>query len=110
MALLEITEDNWDSTVAQSAVPVLVAFSAPWCPACRQLHPILEQLAMEVGGKAKVGTVDTDDNNRLAHRFSVHSLPTVIAFKGGKEVSRTVGVHDADRYRGMLTYLMGTET
>ncbi len=75
---MEVTEATFQQEVAQSPIPVLVDFWAPWCGPCRMLAPVMEQLADEQEGKAKVVKVNVDDNPELAKQFQVYSIPTVM--------------------------------
>lgn len=75
---------------------VLVDFHANWCGPCRTLAPVLEQVAKEVKGKAVVGKVDIDNEQKTASQFQISSVPTMILFKDGKEVGRLVGLRSAD--------------
>ena len=92
MKELVINKNNFENEVLKSDVPVLVDFWAPWCGPCRMLAPVMEQLADEQEGKAKVVKVNVDDNPELAKQFQVYSIPTVIAFKNGQETGRSVGL------------------
>jgi thioredoxin 1 len=87
-----ITEQTFDAEVLGAAEPVLVDFTAEWCPPCRALAPILRELSTEQAGRLKVLTVDGDDQPALAARYRVKAFPTVIAFSGGREVARQVGL------------------
>ena len=75
----------------QSKIPVIVDFWATWCPPCKILAPIFEELAAEYVGKVKFAKLDTDDARAIAQKYSIMSIPTLIVFKGGKEVERMVG-------------------
>lgn len=88
---LPLTETNFDQEVLKSEHPVLVDFWAAWCGPCRMVGPIVEELAGDFDGRAKVGKVDVDAAPALAQRFGVESIPTLIYFKGGKEVDRFIG-------------------
>jgi len=90
-AVAEFTDQNFDAEVLQADGPVLVDFWAPWCGPCRQIAPMIEELANENAG-IKIGKINIDDNPQAAQRFQVNSIPTLLVFKGG-EVSETfVGV------------------
>jgi thioredoxin 1 len=94
--VMEFTVGNFEAEVKNSDVPVLVDFWAPWCGPCRQLGPTIEQLAGEYAGKAKVGKVNVDDHGDLAAQFGIRGIPTVLLFKGGKQVGSFVGLKPKD--------------
>jgi len=89
--LLAVTEDTFDLEVSKAELPVLVDFWAEWCGPCRMVAPIVEELAGEYEGRVKVVKIDVDDNQRLAMRFSIMSIPTLGVFKGGELIERIVG-------------------
>lgn len=88
---LELTEANFDAEVLQSAQPALVDFWAPWCGPCRSMAPIIEELSTEYSGKVKVAKVNVDQNQALAGRYGVMSIPTLLMFKDGKMAGQVVG-------------------
>ena len=88
---LIVTDGNFTSEVEKSALPVLVDFWAAWCGPCRMVAPIVEQLAVELSGKVRVGKLDVDANQRTAAKFKVQSIPTLLIFKDGKEIDRIIG-------------------
>lgn len=88
---LAVTEETFEQEVVKSDLPVLVDFWAEWCGPCRLVAPIVEELAGEYAGRVKVTKVDVDDNQRLAMRYSIMSIPTLGVFKGGEMIERIVG-------------------
>ncbi len=88
---VHVTEQSFDQEVVKAETPVLVDFWAEWCGPCRLIAPIVEDFAREYEGKLKVAKVDVDDNQNLAMKFSIMSIPTLGVFKGGQLVERIVG-------------------
>ncbi|MCL8208536.1 MAG: thioredoxin [Actinomycetia bacterium] len=86
-----VTEQTFEQEVLKADLPVLVDFWAEWCGPCRLIAPIVEELAGEYAGRLKVVKVDVDDNQHLAMRYSIMSIPTLGVFKGGQMVERIVG-------------------
>ncbi len=89
---IHLTEENFESEVLQSDLPVLVDFWAPWCGPCRQLSPLIEELAGEAAGKYKIAKLNTDEAPQLAARYRVSSIPMLIIFKGGDVSNTMIGV------------------
>jgi thioredoxin 1 len=92
----EITEVDFAAKVEQAANPVLVDFSAEWCPPCKMLAPVIERIALEYQGKLDVYGVNTDESPQLSQRFNISGVPTMIFFSEGKEVKKLVGFRDFD--------------
>ncbi|MEI7891282.1 MAG: thioredoxin [bacterium] len=92
----EFTDQNFEKDVLQSDVPVLVDFWAPWCGPCQMMGPIVEQLAEEIGDKAKVGKINVDENPEISSKFGIMSIPAIKIFKGGKVVKEFTGVQPKD--------------
>ena len=86
-----LTKDNFDAEIGGDT-PILVDFWATWCPPCKMLMPIIDQIAKESDGSYKVGKVNVDDERELAIRYGVQNIPTLIVFKNGQEVNRAMGV------------------
>jgi thioredoxin 1 len=98
----EIRSSEWEAEVVQSAVPVLVDVFGTYCPPCRTLAPTLDKLASEYEGRAKVVKLDVEADQDLAGGLHVTSVPTVIAFRDGKELGRLVGLRPEGAYRQLL--------
>ncbi len=97
------TDENFDSEVIKSSVPVLVDFWAPWCGPCRIQGPIIETLAREQEGKSvKIGKLNVDENPHTAQSYNVMSIPTIIVFKGGQVAQQMVGVQQKDALKKAL--------
>ena len=101
--VLELTDSNFEAEVIKSDKPVLVDFWAEWCMPCKMLTPTIEKLAGEFQGRIKVGKMDTDQNPDIPGSLGISSIPTVILFQGGKEVSRLVGVQPEARFKDALS-------
>ena len=102
MAELKITRENFENEVMKSDIPVLIDFWAPWCGPCRMMGSIIEQLAEEYEGKAKVGKVNVDEEGELSQAFGVMSIPTIVLVKDGKVVKQAVGARPKAEVEAML--------
>ena len=96
MSVVTITKDNFEAEVLKSEKPVLVDFCAAWCGPCKMLSPIVDQVAEEVDD-VKIGKINIDEEMELASQFGVMTIPTLVLFKGGEEVNRSVGVIPKDK-------------
>jgi len=88
---LEVNQNNWQSDIMQSPIPVLVDFWAEWCGPCRAIIPTLDQLAADYEGKLTVAKVNVDQSRELAQQFGVRSIPFLLIIKEGKVVEQMVG-------------------
>jgi len=88
---IEINETNFEREVLQSTQPVLVDFWAQWCGPCKMLAPVLDEIAVEQNGRAKVVKVNVDESSILAQRYNIQSIPTLLYFAGGEVLDRTMG-------------------
>ena len=101
MSVLHLNESEFNEKVAGSSV-AMVDFWATWCGPCKMLAPVIEDIGKKYDGKAVVAKVDVDENQSLAAKYGVMSIPTVIFFKDGKEIDRKVGVQPASVYTQTL--------
>ena len=90
-SIVEVTDANFDADVLKSDKPVLIDFWATWCGPCRAIAPIVDELATEYQGKAKIGKMDVDRNSATPMRYGVRGIPTLLVFKGGQVKEQIVG-------------------
>jgi thioredoxin 1 len=100
--IIEVRDDNFESQVVQSELPVLVDFWAPWCGPCKMVGPIMEQLAAEYADRVKVVKVDTQQNQQVPQRLGVRSIPTVVLFHGDEVLDAFVGARPKVAYAKAL--------
>lgn len=99
--LIVLNNDSFDQEIADGTA--LVDFWAPWCGPCRMIGPVIEELADDFAGKAKICKLNVDDNNALAVKYNVMTIPTLIIYKDGAEVERIVGVRSKPEIADTVT-------
>jgi thioredoxin 1 len=97
MAVVRLTEATFDEVVGGAEVPVLVDVTAEWCPPCKAMEPVLDQLARDRSGQLVVASIDADEHPAVAARLGVMGLPTMVLFDGATEVARMVGARGPAR-------------
>ncbi len=102
MAVTTVTNENYNSEVISSDIPVLLDFWAAWCGPCRMLSPIIEKVANENGGKFKVCKINVDEQPELAQQFGIMSIPTLVVIKNGEIVKREAGLKSGQAILDML--------
>lgn len=100
---LKLTKDNFDAEVIGSDIPVLVDFFATWCGPCQLIAPIIEEIAEEYEGKVKVGKIDVDEEQALAIRYGIQSIPTLLIFKNGEVAEKIVGLRPKEAITKLFT-------
>ena len=102
MSVINLDSKNFEEEVLNSEVPVLIDFWATWCGPCRMMAPVVEEIANEVGEKAKVCKLNIDENKEIAEKYDVMSIPTFLIIKNGKVAATTVGVQPKENIIKLL--------
>ena len=105
--ILELTTTNFDDETKKADALILVDFWAEWCGPCRMVAPVLEQIAVDYQGKARVGKVNVDEHSSLAARYGVQSIPTLLLFKQGKVVEQYIGSTTKDTLSKLIDKHLG---
>ena len=102
MSVINLSEENFEKEVLNSEKIVFIDFWASWCGPCRMMSPVVDEIAEEMQEKVKVCKVNIDEQNKLAVKYNVMSIPTFVVLKNGNEVGRSVGVQDKEELKNML--------
>ena len=102
MSVVNLNEKNFEEEVLKSEKPVLIDFWASWCGPCRMMSPVIDKIAEDMKNQVKVCKINIDEEQNLAVKYNVMSIPTFIVFKNGKEEARSVGVQDETEIVNML--------
>jgi thioredoxin 1 len=102
------TDSNFKTQVLESKIPVLVDFWAEWCPPCKIIAPLIDELAKEYAGKVVIGKMDTDANQQIPGDYNVMSLPTVMIFNNGEPVQSLVGAQGKQTYKAEIEKVLNS--
>lgn len=106
MASLKLNDTNFSDTVLKSDKPVLVDFGATWCGPCRVMDPLVDEIAVELAGKAVIGKIDMEESPETSVEYGVRSAPTILIFKGGEVVDQLIGAAGKEKIKAkLLPYL-----
>jgi thioredoxin 1 len=97
MAAFHVTDTSFDAEVLAADLPVVVDFTAAWCPPCHAIAPFLEEISDELAGRAKIAKIDVDENPDITGRYGVRSMPTLIVFKNGEPTAMQIGALPKNR-------------
>jgi thioredoxin 1 len=101
--ITELDNSNFESTVTEGSIPVVVDFWAPWCGPCKAIAPILEEIAIELGESVKICKVNVDNNSEIASKYEIRAIPTILIFKDGAVTDTVVGLASKDDLKAKLS-------
>ena len=101
-SVTQVNNASWENEVLQSQLPVFVDFWAEWCGPCRMVGPAVEQLSKSLDGKVKIVKLNVDENQEIAVKYGIHSIPSLLLFKDGDEIARTVGAAPKEAYQKFI--------
>jgi len=104
---ITVTDDSFEQEVLKSDVPVLVDFWAPWCGPCKMVAPIVEEIAGEFNGRLKVGKLNTDENQGVAAKYGIMSIPTLLIFKNGDVAEKIIGAQSKQAIVARVESVLG---
>ncbi|MBQ3817241.1 MAG: thioredoxin [Clostridia bacterium] len=99
--IIEVNKENFEKEILKSDIPVLADFNAEWCGPCKMLKPVLDELASE-NKNFKIVSINVDDEDELAYKYDVSSIPCLVVFKGGEEVARSVGFKPKEEIESLV--------
>jgi thioredoxin 2 len=106
-AAVELTGESFDRFIERNDLPVVVDFWADWCAPCKMMAPVFAQAAREQRTRLRMAKLDTEAQGEIAQRYAIRSIPTLVAFKGGRELDRVSGALDPARLRAWLSAITG---
>mgnify|MGYP005767315233 CR=1 FL=1 len=102
MSVVNLNEKNFEEEVLKSDKTILIDFWASWCGPCKMMSPVVDEIAEEMNGTVKVCKINIDEEQNLAVKYNVMSIPTFVVIKAGKEIGRTIGVQDKEEIKKLL--------
>jgi len=102
MAVVNVTDLDFEEKVTKNSLPVFVDFFAPWCGPCKMAEPVIEELAKDYQGKVVIAKINVDENPQISSKFDVMSIPTTIMFKEGQEVGRQTGFSGRQTFEELI--------
>jgi len=104
--VIELKDDDFKKVISESGIPILVDFWAEWCGPCKMIAPVVEEIAAEFEGKVQVGKINVDENQSVPASLKVISIPTLILFKDGQELERSIGYKTKDELSRFISKLL----